>query len=225
MATKTLTELTGSIRRRTDNNSTNRHTDADLTSYVNSAIGEIYELFSHHCPDTLLTGSDYTTSSTSSYTLPTDLYKIRGVDLKHSDNDVVTLMPYNFQERNRFNQDIYPFYSSRVSPYWYHRVGDNLKIIPDTVANETLTVHYIPEPTLLTGSADTFEFYNGWEDYVIAAASIRVRVRDEEDFQAEMMEKQIAERRIIGAAETLDSGPPKTATNYKRVNQRRFRGM
>lgn len=149
-------------------------------------------------------GSEYleksttaTTTTATDYALPSDFYKLLGVDLLIS-GSTVTLAPYMRPERNlRSNQVLAYNYVPR-----YLLTGSNLRLSPAPQSGQTLTIWYVPPLqvlqngtgstyiNLLTNASDTINFPNGWERYVVLYAAIQAMLKEESDvrpLQAELM--------------------------------------
>ena len=83
-----LNTLRDEARQRADQVNTTFVTDSELNGYLNNSWSELYDiLVSKYHDDYFLTSTSITvTSGTSSYSLPSNFYKARGVDLNINDN-------------------------------------------------------------------------------------------------------------------------------------------
>ena len=124
----------------------------------------------------LSTGEDYNLSSitfnlvpgTSVYNLPTDFYKLKGVDLKIDNAQSIALKRYNFNERNLNNTLIF----NGITNLRYRDENNTIKFTPKPSTTNEITVHYAPHAVKLSADSDTFNGYNGWEEYIIVNAAI-----------------------------------------------------
>ena len=209
MASRTLSQLTGSVRERTDEENSDFVSDAELANYVNQSISSYMDVIISSDSDHYLSSSETTmVAGQSLYDLPSDFLHLRGVDIKYSDQDFYTLEKFNFQERNKYknNFNYYTVYSRNRHLYRLYG-SEQIKLIPDPQAAATLTVWYYYQHSLLTGSADAFSFPNGHEEYVIVDSAIKVLQKNEEDIGSFMAERSRLENRIKRSAERRDSMP------------------
>lgn len=220
MATWTLANLRTEVRRRADIETSQFVKDAEITNFINSSIAELYDLLSQKF------GNDYflstyvfnLVSGTAAYTLPTDFFKSLGVDIKVSAaNEYQTLKRYEFNERNRYNASL--LRGVYGSSYIRYRVqGNEIKFAPPPTGNEEITVYYIPLPTTLVDDADTFDGYNGWEEYVIVDAAIKCMEKSEEDTRPLQARKQLLNLRIESAAGNRDAGFSPRIVDTQRID-------
>ena len=102
----TLAQLKAQSRQMADMKNNNFIEDSELVNYINFAIAELYDLliqsFSADYYVTT-TGALNTVSGQDAYDLPEDFYKLRGVDIKLNRTSWTTLKPFNFNERNRYD--------------------------------------------------------------------------------------------------------------------------
>ena len=98
-----LTELRTLTRQRADMENSQFVDDTELTRYLNNSWGELYNLIiDNFNEDYYTTTNTFTlTSGTDSYSLPSDFYKLRGVDLVVTTTESVPLRRYNWAERTR----------------------------------------------------------------------------------------------------------------------------
>lgn len=221
MSSVTLSTLQTNVRNRTDKDDTDRWPDSLLTTVLNDSIKELWDTLIIYNPDPITTSYDYTTDGTEDYALPSDLYAIRGVDLEHSTNNVSTLTPFSFAERNIYKTLPLGLYGDFYGvPMYYDRRGNNLIIAPYSSSGETLTLYYIAYPTTLSSASDSIDFQNGWEDFVLWSAAARLTPRDEEQENANLFLafKNEALQRIKTAAISLGTRP-RTATNVKALRR------
>ena len=98
----TLSELRTLALQRADKENSRFISTAEANNYINLAYGELYDLLVSQFADYYSTTVNFTLSGTNTYALPADFYKIRGLDYLISANNYVTVFPFNFNERNRF---------------------------------------------------------------------------------------------------------------------------
>lgn len=201
--TRTLTQLRSEIRDRGDLRSV-RHTDDMLTRNVNQSIAELYDLLVSVSPDYFLSSDDISVSSgTANYALVSDFYKCVGVDVQDSSN-WHSLRRFNFAERNQMQQGG----GVEKTGTRYRVMGSNLRLRPTPNWTGTVRLWYIPAPSVLSEDTDTFDGVSGWEEYVIVDCILKAKVRDEEDIQEVMAQKQILVGRIQELAAERDVSEP-----------------
>src|SRR4051812_11022033 len=106
-STMQLSDLRTAIRQRADMVNSKFVSDSELNSYINQSYFELYDLLIQKYGDNYFVATPYTftTDGTSQlYDLPTDFFKLLGVDLALSASldSYVTIRPFNFSERNRY---------------------------------------------------------------------------------------------------------------------------
>lgn len=219
--TMTLTELIAAARQRSDMVNSQFCTDAEFTSYINQSYFELYDLLVQKYGDNYYVKNPaytFTTNGTSfMYALPTDFYKMLGLDLalSNSTDSYVTIRPFMFADRNRYAvPNFQSFYG--VTNLRYRVNGNNLWLTPTPAANQTLRLWYVPKMATLTAGSDTVDGVSGWTEYIVVDAAMKALVKEESDISALMADKQMLIQRIESAAENRDAGsPPKvTDTQY-----------
>jgi hypothetical protein len=216
--TMTLLQLRTAVRERADQVNSTFISDSELTSYIQQSSFELYDVLVQKYGDAYFVKNPPATITTDGtnevFALPTDLYKLLGVDLQTSGapNGWLTLRPFNMAERNRYWRPnaapIVGFTSLR-----YRLAGSNLWLTPLPAASQTLRVWYVPRLTTYTGDSDTLDGISGWTEYVIVDAAIKCMVKEESDPSALMAQKAALLKRIEEAAGNRDEGAPPTVSD------------
>jgi hypothetical protein len=198
----TLLELRTRSRQRADMVNSRFISDSELNYLINASVAELYDLLIANRDENYYIDSDTFTTSAgdSEYDLPADFYKLMGVDLVNGSSDSVTLKAFKWQERNRS--------ITGVEELRYQIRNNTLKFIPTPSSGKSIKVWYVPRPTALSLDADTFDGINGFEEYVIIDAAIKMRVKEESPVQELMLEKQMMEKRILKSCQGRDSTEP-----------------
>jgi hypothetical protein len=199
MANKTLTDLIAEARQRANMENTQFVTDAEITARINAALGELYDLiiqadesyYQKQAAFTLTsappTGTSSATipgtSTTNQITLPTDFYRMYGLDVTGAPSPIA-VRKFNFAERN-----IQAFLA-------YTLLGSLLEVNPYQRAGNTYTLFYVPLPIYLASGSDALDsIMNPWWEYIAVAAAIDMLAKEESDVSALAGKKaQIAER-------------------------------
>lgn len=215
MASITLAQLRELARQRADQeyvagvSEANKFvTDSELNGYINRSIEELYDLiiscygndyYADQYPITLTADED-------TYALPTAFYQLLGVDLVITSDQRYSLKPFMFQERNDFRN--YPANTYQGPAYRYHLRGNNIVFQPTPTAGNNAVIWYIPLAVVLTSDSDTMQGFNGWEEYVIIDAAIKMAIKQEDDITNLKQAKNDMIVRIKTMADNRDSGFP-----------------
>ena len=58
-----------------------------------------------------------------------------------------------------------------------------------------------------------FDFYSGWDEYVIIDSAIKMLLKEEADVTALLLQKNQLRERIITESQNRDAGEPQTVTD------------
>lgn len=191
MASITLLTLRTAARERADAVNSTFVSDTELTRYINASAQELYDLLVESNKDYATTLLSFSVSSPStSYALPSDFYKLRGLDVSLN-GSWVQVYPYDQMERGRY-QDLA---LNRVfANVYYHLFNNTLEFLPQAYAPGSYQLRYVPFMTVMSGDSDTFNGYNGFEEYIIVDAAIKMK--DKEETDTKVLEKQKADLRL-----------------------------
>lgn len=181
----------------------------EWNAYISDSATELYDLL-------IAAGAFYKLSTynvtvipgTDTYSLPSDFYKVAGVDLVlDSTGNAVSLKPFQFADRNSY----------LFTPTWnvvglnylrYLIIGDSIKFVPIPSQSQTVKIWYAPTMTALSLDTDTLDGINGWEEYVIIDAAIKALIKEESDIAALAMQKQAMLKRIEEMSLMRNIGEP-----------------
>lgn len=216
--TMTLLQLRTAVRQRADIvNSTQFFPDAELNSYINQSYFELYDLLVQKYGDNYFVQTPYsiTTDGTNEfYNLPSDFYKIIGVDLglSNKNDSWVTIKPFLMADRNRYSvPNFQSFYG--VTNLRYKLNANQIWFTPIPAANQPIRLWYIPKMTTLNIDADTVDGISGWTEYIIIDVCIKIKQKEESDAAVFLKQKEDMMKRIESAAENRDAGSPKTVAD------------
>jgi hypothetical protein len=185
MAFQTLAQLRAEAQQRCNQEIKTLVATADWARYINEAIAELYDLVITANPHYYVSQIQFTLSSVNTFDLTTatgSFYKLRGLDYLPSGAAYpVTVMPLNFQERNRFwNQNYQGLYT-----LWYTQ----------------------PAPTLVNDS-DTLDMtLNNWAEFIAVTAAIVAAIKEESPIDSLGAQKDAIMARIRGAVPNRDGSP------------------
>lgn len=146
-------------------------------------------------------------------------YKLAGMDLgvNTSNNAWVTLLKFDFIERNRY---VYPNSTSTIYGVYnmrYRLMGNFVDIIPTPAGNQQIRMWYSPKlPSLLQDNDLTTLGYSGWLRYPIVRAA-KYALDKEEGSDTSKLDQEIAylKIRIEQTAQNRDAGIPDTISNTR----------
>lgn len=209
----TLTQAIEEVRRRTDTQENQVVTDAEVTSYINLSQQELYGLLiqTYGADYALSSGSLTYTGSSNTVALPSDFFKLRGVDVL-TGGQYVTIKPFNLEERNLLANIPNSIGAPWFSALRYRLSGNNLWIEPLPPAC-TVRLWYAPKLTALSAGTDALIGYNGWEEYTIVDASIKVMQKQDLDVKVLFAQKGALIQRLNSEMENRDAGSPATVSD------------
>jgi hypothetical protein len=193
--------------------------DSELTNYINFAVAELHDLLVQ------CYGSDYflnstsatTTVDTTDYSLPSDFYKLRGVDVKLSGNDWLSIQPFNFNERNRF-EDFGSWSLQGITNIRYRIMGSNIKFSPVPDSQVDYRIWYVPTATKLSADTDSLDDINQYSNFVIVTAAIKMLNKEESDISNLAGERQRLINHIEEVARNRDAANPESISDIHAEN-------
>jgi len=221
--TMSLLQLRTTAQQRADRVNSAFVTTSEWNSYINQSLFELYDILVtayedyYAAPPLMLL-----TNGSNTYALPSDFYKLLGVDLglNANSNAWVTLKKFNFISRNRY---VFPQLQANylgISGLEYRIVGSNLTFIPTPSGNQYLRVWYIPRMPELLQDTDIADGVNGWLEYVITDAAIKALQKEESDCSLLMAQKQALLKRVEESAVNRDAGLPDTISDTRTRSDR-----
>ena len=146
-------------------------------------------------------------------------YKMAGMDLgiNTSNNAWVTLLKYDFIERNKY---VYPNSTSTIYGVYnmrYRLMGNNINFIPTPAGGQQVRLWYSPKLKALLADTDcTTIGWSGWLRYVIVRAA-KYALDKEEGTDTGKLDQEIAflKVRIEQAASNRDAGVPDTISETR----------
>jgi hypothetical protein len=175
--------------------------DSELNSYINKSIAELHDiLIQAYDGEYYINSETFTTANQAeSYALSTivdsnNFYKIRGVDAKLNGTDWYTLKPFMFNERNK-NQHVSENFGTH--PVKYRLVGSNLVFTPIPDDGTEVKLWYIPSAQTLSADSDTYDDINGYSEYIVVDAAIKMLQKEESDVTVLVAQKRDLKRRIF----------------------------
>lgn len=210
MATVTLTTLSTRVRERADMVGSSFVADSStgLYAWINEANQKLHGMLVEALGEEYVSSSSSftTVADQSDYALPSGFYKLLGVDLNYH-GVVRSLKRYERGERNLY-RELHPETLPR-----YALVGNNLRLYPAPSGGLTGSILYAPEATVLAVGADTVNYPNGWERFIVLDAAIQALIKEESSVTALINEREAVVREIRDAKEARDMATPKYVTD------------
>lgn len=156
----------------------------------------------------------YTTvSGTTNYALPADFFKLYTLDI--DTNGLARAVPqFNRAERNSLrnaNLGQYLLPSYRIS-------GGNIQLLPNTSSGQELTLTYAKQATVLVAGADTVDYPNGWERFIVIDAAIQALLKEESSVTALSAERDRIVKEIEATKEARDLASPKRTVDVSHID-------
>ncbi len=146
------------------------------------------------------------------------MYKLAGMDLgvNTSNNAWVTLLKFDFIERNKH---VYPNSTSTIYGVYnmrYRLMGNNVMIIPTPAGNQQIRMWYSPKlPALLADTDVTTLGTSGWLRYPIVRAAKYALDKEETDTTKLDAEIAFLKQRIEQSSQNRDAGIADTISNTR----------
>lgn len=206
----TLSDMRTRVRRRADKVNSPHIKDAELTTWIGDSYAELYDLLVGAFEDyNLADPYSFTISSGDTADLPSDFYKLRGVDLDNG-GSWVGLEPFQFRDRNSTG--------GLPTDVGYRLRGSKIWITPSDQAAGSYRLWYIPVATIPTADSDTMDGVNGWELYIELDAAIKCLQKEESETGTLFALKQEQKERIIQMSRNRDAGSPSAVVDVQDYN-------
>lgn len=216
-----LSDLQTAARQRADMVNNNFVTDAELVTYINSSMQAFYDMLIDSIEDYNISQYAFTVASGNTQALPTDFYKMRGLDDTTDPNNLKTVRKFNWNERNEFSLRQIALVYDTHSDVTYRINGSNLMFEPPANAQKPYNLWYYPLPALLVNPTDTFDSINGWHEYVVLDVAAKCLDKEESDSSAVKAERNMHTQRIQNMKQSRDEGLPEKISRVR--NRRRNR--
>lgn len=224
MRTRTLLDLRNDVYKRTDReNATDRFTPAEVNEYICQGIAALRDKLIQ------VRGQDYFSKTstpivivqgTTVYPLPIDAYSILSFRIDNGQGAQFMLEPFSNLEEAYLRL----VSASSSGAYARYRILDaaTVEFLPQPTPGSSIYVRYVPNAPRLIADSDIFDGFNGWEEFPILYASIRVATKDKDWELANALKSDLAEvtDRIKNLAARRDQGRPERVQDIRAT--RRF---
>lgn len=220
----TLAAITLQAQQRADMVNSTFISASEWTGMVNSSCQHLWDkLVEAYGNDYELSTAPFaitTDGVNDSYALPTDFFKLLGVDLQVSGtSNYLTLPRFNFGERNQYSLPGIQTFAGRTNMKYRLR-GNFIWFIPLPTSGMVLRMWYVPRFTPLVNPTDSFDGINGWEEFVVNDAAMKALAKEESDISSIMAMQQVQERRLDNIMENRDAGSPSTVVDIYAATNR-----
>lgn len=224
----TLGAVRLAAQQRADMINSNFVTMQEWNDYINHSYTELYDILVQvYADEYFMSAYVFQTDGRSPglYPLPSDFYKLMGVDLalgtttsNSNANGWLTLKKFMFIQRNQYIYGNIPISFTGLLGLQYRIEGSNVEFVPVPASNQTIRYRYIPRPSTLLSDADTLDGISGYDEYVIVDAAIKAMQKEESDVSILMAQKQALRTRIESAAANRDAGAPEAVSDIRRID-------
>jgi len=192
-------------------------TDAEVEQWLNDGLRDLYDLLIAARGEDYYAASSTISLSAGVYTLPSDFYRAVEVILydgsRYYSADRVELADL----AGTLNATIGGA-GADISGIRYRIAANTVALHPfPTSSAVKVVLWYLPTMTTV-GSGGSFDGINGWEEYAVLSAAIRMLKKEGtlDIAQALEVERQRIEQRIGRLASTRDAGRPKRIADTRR---------
>jgi len=218
----TLADIRTQARQRADMLESQFVTDSELNSYINASMAELHDLLIAAYNEEYYMESvefsavqdqiDYDLPNGTNYNNAQKFYKLRGFDIK-VENDVWTnCHRFNFNRRNE-DQAAFAFNMLGIPYLDYRIVGSKIRFNRTPDVNSQFRLWYNPKVVVLVNDADIFDDINGYAEYVVVDAAIKMLQKEESDVTVLMVQKEALRARIQTMAQNRDANEPESVTD------------
>lgn len=221
MAT-TLAYLKEHILERSDMVGSQFVSDNELGRYINLSATELYDMLLAAYGNDYFVADGYQfclVPGQEKYQLPTDFYKLVGVEVLSGDN-AYTLERFNFQERNHYRNTL-SVSNMGIAKHKYRLMGNRLMFVPKPADASTVIVYYAPKMAELSETVDLSDTIpEGWAEYVIVDVCIKLLTKAArlEELGPYVLQKNDLKVRIEKMAEFRDWGSPERVKDTSKIN-------
>jgi hypothetical protein len=165
-------------------------TPAEVDGLINAAYRELYGYLARYSLHRIETVTPITATGAATYNLPADMFAILGVYRDETSGRSYFLQRHDHRQRQNINV------KGKGRTYRVKGGATNtIEFIP-VPQSGTYTVIYVPKPALLTVDGDTFDDVLGYEEYIIADVTIKLKSKEGTKDEEMVRERERVLRRI-----------------------------
>lgn len=168
----------------------------ELNRFINGSLDALYDKLVAVWEDYYARDVSITLTGTS-LSLPTDFYKLLGVDVQVSSSDWVDLKECPWAERNRWRS----LTGARPEEVRYMLRGQVLQFVPGFgTASVPASLSYIPLRAPLAADSDIINFPQHWEEWAVVHAGLKFLSKAERDTTGLAQRLALEDQRINALA-------------------------
>ena len=189
------------------------YTAAELDDNINEGIAKLYDLvIAQQDQPYYLSQFPFSTSNAKdTYVIGaggdipiTNFYKGKGLDVNFGQNIIASARPFMWGERNRFkwyptwiySQPVFYLFVGKADGSVANSGNDAIKLLPSPGGNFSCVLWFYPIIAPLVNAGDTFDGINGFEEYAVLDAAIKLLLKQERFDHAQALMGRQAEERL-----------------------------
>ena len=221
MKTVTVGQLKQIIRERCDQEDSDYIEDPELLRYINIEYAEYYGMITEIYEDYNIASADITVQNNANiYNLPSNFFKMVGVDYNADTDSVVEVGRFQFGERNKLERNFYAdAFSTNLR---YKLMGDTIVFLPDPPQGKKIRLWYVPASPTLVEDTQLIDGINGYEEMIISGVCVMIANKQEQDAAPFLGAKRSQQKRIRDEAPNRDAGQPARVTDSRSLQSPHF---
>lgn len=192
----------------------------ELLRYANMAYKDLYAQIVLSKEFYFTTVTSFTvTSGNDTYPLPTDFYKLDGVDLQLDNSGrFLTLRPFMFAERNKFRSGLALTTAPFGQVFKYMIAGNSIRFIPLPSQDNIIQLWYTPEPITITTLNTTLALPIGGDEYMSLYIACAMLSKEESDNSALNAKRMEVLDQMKSSLKDRDQGAPSYIVDESTLN-------
>ncbi len=159
------------------------------------------------------------TANQDTYPLPSDFYKLDGVDLSLDNSGrYLTLRPMMFSERNKFRSGLALTTAPFGQVFKYTLVNSNIRFIPLPSQTNLIQLWYTPEPAVITQLGQTLSLPIGGDEYMSLYLAAMMAAKEESDPTPFNVKRLEVLDQLRNSLKDRDQGAPKYVIDESTLN-------
>jgi hypothetical protein len=194
-------EIRTRIRQKVNKEQSQFVTNSEIDSLIEESYSVMYNKLVNTNENYFISSTTLAlVAGTSTYALPTDFLKLKGVDLNRN-GLLYQLNQVPWEQRNKY-QVISVTYQSIPTEYMFY--NNSLRFVPVPNGGYTVTVYYIPAPIKYVSDSTTIDGVSGFEKYIVNYCAACIRDKEEKDGSAFMLKAEKALQDMVNAVSPRD---------------------
>jgi len=194
---------------------------SELIRYVNMAYKDVYQQIVQSKENYFAEPHTFNlVGAQGTYTLPTNFYKLNGVDLAldNSNTRFITLSPAMFKDRNKYKSSINALTAPYGQVFRYLLIKDTIQFIPVPTSAFQVIVWYTPEPATITSLSDTVTLPPGCDEYMSLYIGAMMKAKEESDPSALDFKRNQVLLQLKSSLRERDTGSANYVVDEESIN-------